>query len=171
MYDADKIACENAHELFSKTSRVGYRISRELGKVSWAFSILMRKKDSHEKNEILMSEKPHEKFSSDFENSHEKVIFSWESHEILMRKQKLTRIFVRAMMVVWTSLYCIFFCKEQEKLVTWWTKETQTLLSDGAWSCPGLVHGRSDAFCFNFGNDVFYCLLFIGFKDLFDKLG
>ena len=42
-----------------------------------------------------MSEKPHEKFSSDFENSHEKVIFSWESHEILMRKQKLTRIFVR----------------------------------------------------------------------------
>ena len=95
MYDADKIACENAHELFSKTSRVGYRISRELGKVSWAFSILMRKKDSHEKNEILMSEKPHEKYSSDFENSHEKVIFSWESHEILMRKQKLTRIFVR----------------------------------------------------------------------------
>ena len=63
--------------------------SRELFQFSW------EKKASHEKNEILMSEKPHEKFSSDFENSHEKVIFSWESHEILMRKQKLTRIFVR----------------------------------------------------------------------------
>ena len=34
MYDADKIACENPHELFSKTPRVGYRISRDLGKVS-----------------------------------------------------------------------------------------------------------------------------------------
>ena len=52
-----------------------------------------------------MSEKPHEKFSSDFENSHEKVIFSWESHEILMRKQKLMRIFVRE-----RERYSLNFC-------------------------------------------------------------
>ena len=96
MYDADKIACENPHELFQRpheSDTESHEIkekSREVFQFSW------EKKASHEKNEILMSEKPHEKFSSDFENSHEKVIFSWESHEILMRKQKLTRIFVRA---------------------------------------------------------------------------
>ena len=96
MYDADKIACENHHELFSKTPRVGYRISRGLVKVSWAFSILMRKKSFSWEKWNSHERKTSWKFSSDFENSHEKVIFSWESHEILMRKQKLTRSFVRA---------------------------------------------------------------------------
>ena len=62
------------------------RISRD----SYELSVLMRKM------RFSWAKKPRERFSWELENSYENVIFLWESHEILMRIQKLMRIFVRA---------------------------------------------------------------------------